>query len=205
MIGYQRKRHPDHEVLARQRARPARRPHLITRAVWYVFDDGLVTRGPGSTRPSCPAPSTPRSTPPSASCPCSRSATAGTSAVSRRRGWPTPAPRPSSSTTLTPAARGSPSSAFDAADRHLAATLDVLEHLSMHAAAARAACSRRSAETATSRSTRRRPAASSRPPWPRRPTTTSATTRITTWLLDHGPGRGPLLDPGAQLLTQLDA
>ena len=62
-------------------------------------------------------------------------------------------PRPgrprSSSTTATPAAPASPSSGFEAADRHLGATLDVIERAAA-ATAARRACSRPSAATATS-------------------------------------------------------
>ena len=61
-------------------------------------------RGPGDAR-------TRPSTPPSASCRCSRSATAGTWAACRRRGCPTPVARRSSSTTATRAGPASPSSA----------------------------------------------------------------------------------------------
>ena len=62
-------------------------------------------------RPRSRARSTRPSTPPSASCRCSRSATGGTWAACRRRGCPTPGARRSSSTTATRAAPASPSSA----------------------------------------------------------------------------------------------
>ena len=65
----------------------------------------------GSTRPPSRGPHTPRSTPPSGCCRSSQPPTAGTSAGCRRRCTPTPACRPSSSTTATPAAPASPSAA----------------------------------------------------------------------------------------------
>ena len=74
-----------------------------------------------------PARCTRSSMPPSASCRCSRSATAGTSAASPRRGKPTPVCRRSSSTTATPAAPASPSWATTRPTGTWRTTLEVIE------------------------------------------------------------------------------
>ena len=78
-------------------------------------------------------PSTPPSTRSSRCCRCGRCATAGTSAASRRTSISTPARRPSSSTTATPAASGSPSAASTQFEGWVADTVKLLDGLPVRA------------------------------------------------------------------------
>ena len=120
VVAYQR-RAPDGTVLETV---PLDLPEqtLRTRGGLVRRRRGRPRRRRGATSPGCPGRCTPPSTPPSASCRCSRSATAGTSAACRPRCTRTPAARRSSCTTATPAAPGSPSAGHEVLPRWLAAT-----------------------------------------------------------------------------------
>ena len=99
---------------------------LVTRGVWYTVEPADLA-GAASSQRHGPARCTRSSMRPSASCPCSRSATVGTSAASP------PLARPTRNLPTIVIYDGYPGGAgiaelgYDAADRHLATTLEVIE------------------------------------------------------------------------------
>ncbi len=125
----------------------------ITRAFWYTVEPRTCWPTPAWPRPRCPARSMPSSTRPSACSRCSRSATAGTSAACRP-----PLQAETGQPTIViydgyPGGAGIAELGYANADRHLAATLEVIESCPLRRRAARRACSHPSAATATNRST----------------------------------------------------
>ena len=99
---------------------------LVTRAIWYVIEQSVVDAS-GIDRRCCPPRSTPSSTRPSASCRCSPSAIAGTSAGCR-----SPAHADTALPTIViydamPGGAGVSELGYEAADRHLHATLESIE------------------------------------------------------------------------------
>ena len=128
VIGYQRRATGSGEVVGRA-ALDLPPTRLVTRAFWYCVDDHVLLRA-GLDPSGGRARSTPSSTPPSASCPCSPSATGGTSAASRPCRSRAPLPgraRPGDrDLRRLPGRRRMAELGYSAADRHLAATLEVL-------------------------------------------------------------------------------
>ena len=119
VIGYQR-----FDALHRRAARPPRSStcppgELTTRAFWYTSTGRPAGRRRHRRGRTCPARSTPSSTPPSACCRCSPSATAGTSA-----GVSTPLQAETGLPTIViydgyPGGAGIAELGFASADRHL--------------------------------------------------------------------------------------
>ena len=111
VVSYLTRRQPVGRGDRRGAARPARAHAAHRRRCGGRVPDDRARRVGLLARPTCPGRRTPPSTARSACCRCSRPATAGTSAASRRRTTPTPDASPSSSTTATRAAPASPSAA----------------------------------------------------------------------------------------------
>ena len=101
VLGYQRKRIPDLQVLGTEELDLPERT-LRTTAVWWTAPPRSCSPPASPSRPP-PAPCTPPSTRRSASCRCWRRATGGTSAGCPPRCTSTPSRRPSSCTTPIPA------------------------------------------------------------------------------------------------------
>ncbi len=151
VTGFLRRRTGTGTVLSEQPLDlPERR--LRTRAVWWTLDVDVAEGVLGDVL-RLPGPCTPPSTPRSACCPCSRRATAGTSAACPPPCTPTPSCRPSSSTTPSPAGPGSPTAATSGSwsGRPRRGTPSAPARART---AARRACSPPSAATATNPSTR---------------------------------------------------
>ena len=126
VVSFQRKAFISNEILGEEPLELGARD-LFTKAVWFTMDNAHADRRrPGRAR-SSPEPCMPPSTPLSGCCRWWPPATAGTSAGCPRPSTPTPACRPSSSTTAIPAARVSPNAASTTARVWLTATRDAIK------------------------------------------------------------------------------